>query len=75
LGAVHTVFGQNVHLRGRPWLYYVYANKDHHLLPLRHDLFGFSNFTGRFSLIFTSGGNLNRNAGERKSAFVKCKLH
>src|ERR1700709_1246365 len=29
LGAVHSVVGQNVHLRGRPWLYYIYANKDH----------------------------------------------
>lgn len=42
----HTVIGQDVHLRGRPWLYYVYQHLKKHLVPLRHDLFGFSNYTG-----------------------------
>jgi sulfoxide reductase heme-binding subunit YedZ len=46
LGLLHTAVGQNVHLRGRPWLYYVYAAREHHTLPLRHDLFGFANETG-----------------------------
>lgn len=43
---LHTVIGQNVHLRGRPWLYYVYSPQEHHQMPIRHDLFGFSNYTG-----------------------------
>ena len=46
LGLLHTVIGQNVHLRGRPWLYYVYDHSSAHIIPLRHDLFGFANYTG-----------------------------
>jgi sulfoxide reductase heme-binding subunit YedZ len=46
-GLFHTVAGQCVHLRGRPWLYYIYENwQQKHLLPIRHDLFGFANYTG-----------------------------
>ena len=45
LGVTHAVVGQCVHLRGRPWLYYVYEKKNH-LVPLRHDLFGWANYTG-----------------------------
>lgn len=37
----HTAFGLNVHLRGKMWLYFVDA---HH--RLRHDAFGFGNYTG-----------------------------
>ena len=51
LGLVHTVIGQNVHLRGRPWLYYVYEPGKHHLFPIRHDLFGFANYTGLISAL------------------------
>jgi methionine sulfoxide reductase heme-binding subunit len=46
LALIHTVIGQDVHLRGRPWLYYVYGPREAHVFPLRHDLFGFSNYTG-----------------------------
>jgi sulfoxide reductase heme-binding subunit YedZ len=46
IGLVHAVVGQCVHLRGRPWLYYVYDHRLPHLVPLRHDLFGFANFSG-----------------------------
>jgi sulfoxide reductase heme-binding subunit YedZ len=47
VGLFHTGMGQCVHLRGRPWLYYVYdAAREKHLIPIRHDLFGFSNYTG-----------------------------
>lgn len=49
LSVIHSVIGQCVHLRGRPWLYYVYAAREHHHFPLRHDLFGFSNDTGALS--------------------------
>jgi methionine sulfoxide reductase heme-binding subunit len=46
VGAMHAVIGQCVHLRGRPWLYYVYEHRLGHVLPFRHDLFGFANFSG-----------------------------
>ena len=46
LGFLHALVGQNVHMRGRPWLYYVYEKRAAHLLPIRHDLFGFANHTG-----------------------------
>ena len=51
LGILHTAVGQNVHLRGRPWLYYVYERKSHHAIPIRHDLFGFANYTGAASVL------------------------
>lgn len=51
LSVVHSAVGQNVHLRGRPWLYYVYEPGSHHVLPIRHDLFGFSNYTGAASTL------------------------
>ena len=49
LGVLHACVGQFEHLRGRPWLYYVYEKTQEHLVPIRHDLFGFSNFTGLFA--------------------------
>ena len=45
-GVFHAVIGQCVHMRGRPWLYYIYEKLDEHVVPLRHDIFGFSNYTG-----------------------------
>ena len=45
LTLVHAAVGQCVHLRGRPWLYYIYGAPEHHR-GLRHDLFGFNNFAG-----------------------------
>ncbi len=51
LAIVHTAVGQNVHLRGRPWLYYIYDRKEAQMLPLRHDLFGFANYTGLISAL------------------------
>jgi sulfoxide reductase heme-binding subunit YedZ len=41
LALLHTAIGLDVHLRGRPWLYFV----DQHG-HVRHDLFGFGNYTG-----------------------------
>lgn len=48
LAILHTGIGQCVHLRGRPWLYYIYSAREmaKHDFPVRHDLFGFANFTG-----------------------------
>ncbi|MDP9038056.1 MAG: ferric reductase-like transmembrane domain-containing protein [Acidobacteriota bacterium] len=55
LGVIHTAVGQNVHLRGRPWLYYVYEAKEKHSFPLRHDLFGLANYTGALSVLLLAG--------------------
>lgn len=46
LSLLHVAVGQNVHLRGRPWLYYIYDSHAKGPHGLRHDLFGFNNFTG-----------------------------
>jgi sulfoxide reductase heme-binding subunit YedZ len=45
-GLFHAAVGQFVHFRGRPWLYYIYEDGRRRSLPIRHDLFGFTNFTG-----------------------------
>jgi len=43
----HAGIGQCVHLRGRPWLYYIYEHwAKAHVQPLRHDVFGLANYTG-----------------------------
>ena len=41
MALLHTGVGLNVHLRGRPWLYFI---DQHH--RVRHDLFGIGNDTG-----------------------------
>jgi methionine sulfoxide reductase heme-binding subunit len=52
LGIAHTIVGLNVHLRGRPWLYFVYQPVEGpHVIPLRYDLFGFANYTGLVATI------------------------
>lgn len=50
VGVVHAGIGQCVHLRGRPWLYYVYGPTEHHH-GLRHDLFGLANYTGAIAVL------------------------
>ena len=69
-GVFHAVIGQCVHLRGRPWLYYIYENwQQKHLLPIRHDLFGLANYTGivaalvLLALIATSNDAMLRKLG------------
>jgi sulfoxide reductase heme-binding subunit YedZ len=47
---LHAVVGQCVHLRGRPWLYYVYGPQEKHV-GLRHDVFGFANYTGLLATV------------------------
>jgi sulfoxide reductase heme-binding subunit YedZ len=51
VGVAHAIIGNCVHLRGRPWLYYVYEKTQEHLIPIRHDMFGFANFTGLFAAL------------------------
>lgn len=51
LSILHAGIGQCMHLRGRPWLYYIYGANEHHSFPMRHDLFGFSNYTGALSVL------------------------
>ncbi len=50
-GILHTAIGFCVHLRGRPWLYFVYQRSEGHSFPLRHDIFGFANYTGLIATI------------------------
>src|SRR4051812_26862349 len=72
LGVLHAVIGNCEHLRGRPWLYYVYEKTQEHLVPLRHDMFGFSNFTGLIAalillaLLATSNDAFMRKLGGRE---------
>ncbi len=54
LGIAHSIIGQNVHLGGRPWLYYLYQQREHHWIPLRHDLFGFANYTGLLCILIVT---------------------
>ena len=51
LGILHTGIGFCVHLRGRPWLYFVYQRSEGHTFPMRHDIFGFANYTGLVATI------------------------
>ena len=51
LGIFHTAIGFCVHLRGRPWLYFVYQRSEGHTFPIRHDIFGFANATGLIATI------------------------
>ena len=44
-GLAHVVTGLQVHFAGKFWKYFVYPDGDHRI-PLRHDLFGFANWTG-----------------------------
>jgi len=51
LCVLHSAIGQCVHMRGRPWLYYIYDLKERHSFPLRHDLFGVANEAGALSML------------------------
>lgn len=51
LGLLHAGVCRCVHLRGRPRAYYVYEKWSEHLVPPRHDVFGFSNFAGLFAAL------------------------
>jgi sulfoxide reductase heme-binding subunit YedZ len=72
LAVLHTVVGLNVHLRGRPWLYFV---NDHH--KLRRDLFGFGNYTGLvaalvFALVLAISNDLSlRRLGKKQWKFLQ----
>ena len=47
MAVLHTAVGLNVHLRGRPWLYFFDQHRH-----FRHDLFGFGNDTGLIAALF-----------------------
>lgn len=72
MAVVHTVVGLDVHLRGRPWLYFV---NEHH--TIRCDLFGFSNDTGALAallivmLLAISNDLSLRRLGSRKWKFLQ----
>ena len=71
LGVLHAGVGQFVHLRGRPWLYYIYGPGEHHH-GMRHDLFGLANYTGAIGvlllvMLFATSNDLSlRRLGSRK---------
>jgi sulfoxide reductase heme-binding subunit YedZ len=44
-GLAHVVTGLQVHFGGKMWKYFIYPDGEHRI-PLRHDLFGFANWTG-----------------------------
>lgn len=68
----HTAFGLNVHLRGKMWLYFVDAHN-----RLRHDAFGFGNYTGVLSamvfvLLLALSNDLSlRNLGAPRWKFLQ----
>jgi len=70
VGVFHAVIGNCVHLRGRPWLYYIYEKW--RAMPLRYDMFGFSNYTGLVAavllavLLMTSNDFYLRRLGNRE---------
>ncbi len=72
VGIFHSCIGQCVHLRGRPWLYYVYEHRRNGPAGLRHDLFGFNNYTGLaaalilIALFATSNDMFLRRLGKQK---------
>jgi sulfoxide reductase heme-binding subunit YedZ len=73
-GVLHAIIGQCVHLRGRPWLYYVYDSKERHTFPLRHDLFGAANFTGLIAaLVLLALLAMSNDASLRKLGAVQWK--
>jgi len=51
LALFHTVSGLQVHFIGRIWLYFTYPADQSHLIPLRHDFFGLTNYLGLLSTI------------------------
>jgi methionine sulfoxide reductase heme-binding subunit len=51
LALAHVVFGLQVHMSGRFWLYFVYPADEAHLLAIRHDLFGLANYTGLAAML------------------------
>lgn len=46
LGLMHVATGIQVHFPGRFWLYFLSPPDQRHPVSIRHDLFGFANFTG-----------------------------
>lgn len=45
----HTIAGLQVHFGGKFWLYFIYPESESHLIPLRYDFFGLTNYIGLFS--------------------------
>ena len=65
-GVLHAGVGQCVHLRGRPWLYYIYEKWQ--VMPVRYDVFGLSNHTGliaALTLLLLLGGVIGAQFGAK----------
>ena len=67
----HVAVGLFVHM-GSPWLYFFYPAGQKHLIPLRHDAFGLTNWLGLFVtlilvLLFATSNDLSlRQLGKRR---------
>jgi sulfoxide reductase heme-binding subunit YedZ len=51
LALVHVVWGLQVHVKGRMWLYFVYPADEARLFPVRHDIYGLANYTGLAAMV------------------------
>lgn len=51
LAVVHTIVGLQVHMGGRFWLYFIPDTKKIHLIPIRLDAFGFTNYSGLIAIL------------------------
>ncbi len=70
MAVVHTAIGLNVHMRGRPWLYFI--DQQHRM---RRDLFGFSNDTGALAaLLFLLLLSLSNDLSLRKLGVARWKF-
>lgn len=46
LAIIHTITGLQVHLKGKFLYYFIFPEDKPHIIPLRHDLFGLTNYLG-----------------------------
>lgn len=51
LALFHTIVGLQVHFGGKFWFYFMYLPDHPHLIPLRHDPFGITNYLGLASAL------------------------
>jgi len=74
LAIVHTIVGLQVHMGGKFWLYFIPDPKGSHLLPIRLDVFGFTNHSGLVAiLIFILLLSLSNNYSLKKLGALRWK--
>lgn len=55
VGIAHVVVGLQVHVPGRPWLYFLWPASEAHVLPIRYDFAGIANYTGLAAAVLLVG--------------------